>query len=617
MSAASASDWCRSRRHLYRPLSSTRTCLSILLTVAISACGSSAFLPLFETFLPTDSIRTSLSSLNLNAVTETSLNSRSDDSSDGRDNNKERKKKMLLSRPERKARERANKAAATAAAKRRKHNYAARKDTLTARPSNGQYNLHSNAVSRLAPEHSTADDVVRAIKRAQNLHDAHDLRAIENFLLEQTDERFAYGYRGSLLSRLAVAALHVGSHRLARKAMEERRLHHRSSILPMESAALVRGLLRVHNVTDAIFVLEDELPLPGDEEVALNNPANRNLLTYRARALASVASRHFFEGEPSMAVLACRQLAEMGPLVRIVGLTTEELQIPWARILKGAAQCESGRRDGSVQPCVGVEVDRMPCNVVYAVLDAMSTFPVENNDQVYEILASSLVRRVLFVTGAVDMEGCPPADRGEAAWIGRSNVGKSSCVNMVTNRKSLAYTSKRPGKTQQFNFFAVNDKADREKEIKYGDVVGGEKDADSFYIVDLPGFGYAKVPEKQRQKWANLMRQYIAERKTLRVIFHLIDGRHGPMSEDVSIMKQVGDLLPSHATYVVVLTKTDKNVKRASTRKPGRVSKHVMTNLRAAMKESGVGNAPVIVSSAQTKLGRDDLWRYLRLAAEG
>ena len=587
----------------------------LLLIMAMSRSGSSAFLHHFKVFHSTVT-RSSLSSLYVNAVTEISLSNSSDedDSSDRTNNND--KKHNKLSRPERKARERASKAAA--ASKRRKHNYAVRKDTLNAPSPEGQYDLHSKAVSRLTPEHSTAEDVMRAIKRAQNLHDAHDLRAIENFLLEQTDEHFAYGYRGSLLSRLAVAALHMDNHRLARRAMDERRLHHQSSIMPMESAALVRGLLRVHNVTDAISLLEDELALPGDNDgEELDRQENKNLLTFRARALASVASRHFFEGEPSMAVLASRKLAEVGPLVRILGLTPEELQMPWARLLKGAAQCESGRRDGSVKPCVGVEIDNMPCNVVYAVLDAMSTFPAENNDRVYEILASSLVRRVLFVTGAVDMEGCPPADRGEAAWIGRSNVGKSSCVNMVTNRKSLAYTSKRPGKTQQFNFFAVNDKPGREKELKYGDVVEGEKDGDSFYIVDLPGFGYAKVPEEQRQKWANLMRQYIAERKTLRVIFHLIDARHGPMSEDFTIMKQVGELLPSYATYVVVLTKADKNVKGASTKNPGRVSKDVMSELRSAMKESGVGNTPIILSSAQTRLGRDDLWRYLRLAAEG
>jgi GTP-binding protein EngB required for normal cell division len=84
----------------------------------------------------------------------------------------------------------------------------------------------------------------------------------------------------------------------------------------------------------------------------------------------------------------------------------------------------------------------------------------------------------------------------------------------------LAYTSKTPGKTQQFNFFAVNDKPEKEREVRYGDDIKGEKDPDSFYMVDLPGFGFAKVPDKQRQEWAKFMSEYIETRKTLKVIFH-------------------------------------------------------------------------------------------------
>jgi GTP-binding protein len=180
----------------------------------------------------------------------------------------------------------------------------------------------------------------------------------------------------------------------------------------------------------------------------------------------------------------------------------------------------------------------------------------------------------------------------------------------------LAFISKRPGKTQQFNFFSVNDKPGREKEIRYGDVVLGERDPDSFNIVDLPGFGFAKVPEEQRQEWARFMAEFLSKRKTLRVVFHLVDGRHGPIDEDATIMKNVAESLPKNVAYVVVLTKADKNVKLASRKHPGKVSIDVMNSLRETMRASKVGNAPVIVTSAETKLGRDDLWRYLRLAAE-
>ena len=186
----------------------------------------------------------------------------------------------------------------------------------------------------------------------------------------------------------------------------------------------------------------------------------------------------------------------------------------------------------------------------------------------------------------------------------------------ITNRKSLAFTSKTPGKTQQFNFFAVNDKPGKEKEVRYGDDVAGEPDFDSFYLVDLPGFGFARAPENVRQDWARFMAQYLSSRRTLRVVFHLVDGRHGPISEDATIMRQVADSLPKNVAYVVVLTKADKNVKGASKKRPGQVSKDVMNLLRETMRENKVGNAPVIVTSAETKLGRDDLWRYLKHAAE-
>ena len=90
----------------------------------------------------------------------------------------------------------------------------------------------------------------------------------------------------------------------------------------------------------------------------------------------------------------------------------------------------------------------------------------------------------------------------------------------ITNRKLLAFASKRPIKTQQFNYFAVNDNPDREKELKYGDVLETEKEMESFYIVDVPGFGYAKVPDKLRRQWLLCLEEYAANRKTLHLIFH-------------------------------------------------------------------------------------------------
>mmetsp|Transcript_241 Transcript_241/g.432 ORF Transcript_241/g.432 Transcript_241/m.432 type:complete len:571 (+) Transcript_241:130-1842(+) len=507
--------------------------------------------------------------------------------------------KTKLSRPERKKLEREKKQ---------------KKKNGKKQPEQAKYTLHSNNISELTPS-SNADDVMKAIKRAQNRHDDHDLRIVKNFLVNEVDDHFAYGFRGSLLARLAVGALHMNSNDIARDVIDVRKEYHRDSMLPMESAAIIRGLLRIHNVTDALDILDDELAVPDDEET-LDSSENKELLKQRASSIASIASRHFFEGEPSMAVRACTMLTELGPIIRKCGLTAEEINMPWTRIIQGASECESGRRAGTISPCDPEIALNLPCNLVYCVLKAMTTFPSDNDDRTYEALSNALVRRTLFITGAVSMEGCPDADRGEVVFMGRSNVGKSSLVNMVTNRKSLAYTSKRPGKTQQFNYFAVNDKPGREKEVRYGDEVRGEKDPDAFYILDVPGFGFAKVPEKQRQEWSDFLSEYIETRKTLRVIFHLIDGRHGPIDEDFNIMKQVGEQKPKGVQYVIVLTKADKNIKGPNTTNSGKVQKKVLDKLRIAAKENGVGTAPILLTSAETKLGRDDMWRYMRLAAE-
>lgn len=232
------------------------------------------------------------------------------------------------------------------------------------------------------------------------------------------------------------------------------------------------------------------------------------------------------------------------------------------------------------------------------------------------------------MTGAIDMASCPESDgRGEAVFIGRSNAGKSSLINMLTNRKSLAFTSKRPGKTRQFNFFAVNDKPGLEKMVRYGDDVPGTKDPDSFYLVDVPGIGYAKVPDSVKNEWSSFLMQYLSTRQTLKCVFHLIDSRLGPTEDDERIMRQMSESLIASAVYVVVLTKADKNVKSASSqRNPGKVSRNVMEAVDRSLVDAGLvstnprrrqSRVPVIVSSSETKLGRDEIWRYLRLAAEG
>ena len=141
---------------------------------------------------------------------------------------------------------------------------------------------------------------------------------------------------------------------------------------------------------------------------------------------------------------------------------------------------------------------------------------------------------VTFVKGVVAMSGLPAADRPEVCFAGRSNVGKSSLINALTGRKSIARASNTPGRTQEINYFAL-----------------GSHD----YLVDLPGYGYANAPLAKVEKWQKLLKQYLSGRATLRRAFVLIDSRHGIKTVDNDIMS----LLDSAAvTFQCVLTKVDK-----------------------------------------------------------
>ncbi|MEM9469006.1 MAG: ribosome biogenesis GTP-binding protein YihA/YsxC [Pseudomonadota bacterium] len=139
-----------------------------------------------------------------------------------------------------------------------------------------------------------------------------------------------------------------------------------------------------------------------------------------------------------------------------------------------------------------------------------------------------------FVLGVAGLEQLPAADRAEVAFAGRSNVGKSSLINTLTNRKDLARTSNTPGRTQQLNFFDL----------------GGK-----IYLVDMPGYGYAKVSKKQREDWNALIFSYLQGRPNLRRVFILVDSRHGLKDTDIELMKMLDK---AAVTYQIVLTKCDK-----------------------------------------------------------
>jgi len=139
-----------------------------------------------------------------------------------------------------------------------------------------------------------------------------------------------------------------------------------------------------------------------------------------------------------------------------------------------------------------------------------------------------------FMKGVVAMDGLPPGDRPEVCFAGRSNVGKSTLINALAGRKALARTSNTPGRTQEINFFALGD---------------------SHYLVDLPGYGYAKAPLAVVERWQRLLKAYLAGRSNLRRAFVLIDARHGVKAVDEEIMALLDQ---AAVTFQVVLTKADK-----------------------------------------------------------
>ena len=190
-----------------------------------------------------------------------------------------------------------------------------------------------------------------------------------------------------------------------------------------------------------------------------------------------------------------------------------------------------------------------------------------------------MVKDVQFVMSNSDVAKCPKADKPEYAFIGRSNVGKSSLINMLVNRKKLAKTSSTPGKTQLINHFLVDE---------------------NWYLVDLPGYGYAKVPKAQKQKFERMISNYILQRSNLVSVFVLVDVRHTPQQIDLEFLAWVG---MSNIPFAMVFTKLDK-LKRSEI--DGKLKKY-----REKMLETWEELPVQFLTSAESTAGKTELLEYI------
>lgn len=191
------------------------------------------------------------------------------------------------------------------------------------------------------------------------------------------------------------------------------------------------------------------------------------------------------------------------------------------------------------------------------------------------------IKSIQFLQSVVDWRNCPKDNFPEYAFIGRSNVGKSSLINMLANHSSLAKISSKPGKTQTINHYLVN------KE---------------WFLVDLPGYGYAKISKIMREKWEKMIRDFLLHRENLQLLFVLIDARLEPQKIDVDFINQLGEMqLP----FALIFTKTDKI-------SISKVDKNV-ASYKQKLLETWEEFPAYFLSSAITKKGKEDILNHIEV----
>ena len=178
-----------------------------------------------------------------------------------------------------------------------------------------------------------------------------------------------------------------------------------------------------------------------------------------------------------------------------------------------------------------------------------------------------------------DWKKCPAAHLPEYAFIGRSNVGKSSLINMLVRNSKLAKTSSKPGKTQTINHFLINQ---------------------NWYLVDLPGYGYASISKTMREKWSKMIRDYLLLRENLQVVFVLVDSRLEPQKIDLDFINSLGE---DGVPFAIIFTKTDK---LSANKVQGNVQR-----LKNKLAESWEEMPYMMLSSAETGKGRDEILNFI------
>ena len=194
-------------------------------------------------------------------------------------------------------------------------------------------------------------------------------------------------------------------------------------------------------------------------------------------------------------------------------------------------------------------------------------------------MSKPIIKTARFVVSNSDVRKCPQDGKFEYAFIGRSNVGKSSLINMLTRHNKLAMTSAMPGKTLLINHFIINDE---------------------WYLVDRPGYGYAKRSKKQNEQLEHIISSYVLDREQMTLLFVLIDSRHAPQKIDMEFFSWLGE---NGVPFAIVFTKADKLTKTA-----------LASNIEAYKKEllsEWEELPPVFVTSSETAMGRDELLAYI------